>query len=140
MARPRLATRTDREGPAAGTPTRTVVLAVAALIALGVTALVTLRPRARVAPVPRPVAVTITATALGKVGEEVAFEAEVLQADPARSSLVVLKDRAIGAWIFVHGSCPWPLLTTGRPVRIEGRIVAARDARSIYVDATSVRP
>lgn len=117
-------------------------LAAGAVVALCVATVWTVaRPRAKLPPhLPAPVDRKVTETALGRVGDDVTFEAEVLQADPGRSTLVVMKDRAIAAWVFARGSCPWALLTAGRPVRVEGRLIAARDPRSVYVESDSVRP
>ena len=146
LARPRTRVPDRRDdGPIrddAGERRRLRALAAGAVLALCVTTLWTLaRARPRLPPnLPRPVDRSVTQTALGRIGDEVSFEAEVLQADPGRSTLVVLKDRSIAAWVFVRGSCPWALLTAGRPVRIEGRLIAARDPRSAYVESDSVRP
>lgn len=136
------ATRLARPRVADDETARLKRLAAGAMLALCVTTAWTVgRPRAKPShALPPPVAILVGDTALGRVGEDVAFEAEVLQADPARSTLVVLKDRAIAAWVFARGSCPWALLTAGRPVRVEGRLIAARDPRSVYVESDSVRP
>jgi hypothetical protein len=113
---------------------------VGALLVLGLVALSSLSGRGRSARAARrPPEAGPSASALGRIGQDVSVTAEVLMVDPGGRAMALLKDRSIGIWVDVRCDADWDRLTPGALAAVTGRITRVKDHRNLYLEAGSVQ-